>query len=256
MNQKIIKYQLISASGNPTAIIKGEYDPDTKRSINQRIFSPNNQVEQIAYVRYSNNRYNVEMMGNEFLGNDCRAAAFSFLKSKSGKIKLNTSGTTKVIDCLVDQNQNSTVDIPYSFSPKKILNNKIGFLIKIFGSYQLIIKGRGSLSQARKIIDSQFIDSNAVGIMFFEKITGGYKLDPFFWVKGTQTLVNETACGSGSTALAIYLSYINKKSYQSLRILQPSKLPIFIDTIFNNNSVTKIKISGPTKLLGNYNVKI
>lgn len=254
-----IKYQLISCSGNPTAIIYGKYSRGIKNTINKKVFETNKNVEQIGYLYKLNNLYKFEMMGNEFSGNGCRAAGFSLLKTKPGKIEFTTSGTTRTIKVNVDNNQYSFCSIPYSFSNKKIIKSNLGFLIKMFGSYLLVLNKNGNENIANNIINQinrDFRNVNAVGIMFI-KILSGKKisLNPYFYVKKTKTLINETSCGSGSVTSSLYLTNLYKKSLFNLKIIQPSKELIIVSNNYNSGLVNQITISGPTKIIGNYEIE-
>ena len=254
MTQKTIKYQLISASGNPTAIIYGQYPPSIQSKIIQKIFSTNKLVEQIGFIYKQNQFYKFQMMGNEFSGNGCRAAGFSLLKLKPGTVKFKTSGTNKIIKTQVDSKNNTTTTIPYETS-KKYKKNK-QFFIKIFGSRIVVIKNKPDNKTTQKILKTYSPSCNAIGIMFLQENKGGYKLTPYFYVKKTKTLVKETACGSGSAACAVYLSSKFKQENNQFQILQPSNQNINVETKKSKNKIKIINISGPTKLLKKYNVKI
>ena len=210
MTIKIINYQLISASGNPTAIISGNYPQNDRQIINKSIFLSNKLVEQVGYIYQNKNQYYFNMMGQEFSGNGCRAAAFCFLRQQPGIIQFQSNGANSLIAVSLDK-----------------FNNTLP------------------------------TDTPGVGIMFINRISvKKYYLDPYFFTRETNTLINETACGSGSTAVTIYLSQKYKKDYLKLNIIQPSNLSIYTRCYYSSKLVNTINISGPTKMLGNYNVKI
>lgn len=253
MNTKTINYQLISASGNPTAIISGNYAQKFRKIINQSIFQSNKLVEQIGYIYQINNKYYFDMMGQEFSGNGCRSAAFCFLRQQPGIIQFQSSGAKSPIAVALDKNNNSTVTIPNSY---QIISTN-PFCLKMLNNYQIVIEGKGNLFSAKNIIASLPTDTSGIGIMYINKVNDiNYQLNPFFYTRGTDTLVNETACGSGTTAATIYLSQKFKQDYLNLNFTQPSKLPIYSRCYYSPNQINTINISGPTKLLGNYNVKI
>lgn len=248
---KNIKYQLYSASGNPTAIIYGQYFSAIKADINKQIFNTNPIVEQIGYIYQKNSKPYFEMMGNEFSGNGCRIAGYSLLNGKNGIIKFNTSGTKKEIIIKII-NYNSTLTLSYCFDKNKIIKNNFGFLIKLFGSYIFVLDEKENPVKIKKIINSNK-EKNAVGIMFINQLNEEVvKLNPYFYVKKTNTLINETSCGSGSAVAGIYLSWINKCYYNNLEIKQPSGESIFISTIYKNKTVNNISISGKIKKIGTY----
>ena len=252
-----IKYELISASGNPTAIIYGRFSPAEKQKINKLIFENNALVEQIGYLFYENENKMIkfEMMGNEFSGNGCRAAAFSLLKMKPGIIKFKTSGLNKIINASIGNDLTSNISLPCLFDKNKIICNRFGFAIKMFGSSLIVIEDNKNDKIVQEIVNELSKKSRAIGIMFIEICSRRVvKLNPFFYVKETNTLINETACGSGSIACAIYQNLLNPEPSNILEVLQPSGESIFVKTGCVKKAIREIEISGPTKLLGNYEI--
>lgn len=257
---KTIKYQLIYPSGNPTAIIYGKFPLAKKQMINRKIFRSNKLVEQIGYLYRPDDNYLFEMMGGEFSANGCRSALFSLLKFKAGatKFKIRLGGGIKTISGCVKKRL-SEITIPYSFTPQKIVNNQNYFSFEMLGNYYLVLnKKNGTEEEVEKIIKNNFYkykNTPGLGIIFFEKLKGGeIKINPFFWTRETNTLINETACGSGSVAVTIYQSYLQKKPFNNFRIKQPSGDYISIENRYRNGVVDNIKISGPTKFLGYYKI--
>ncbi len=234
-----IKYQLISPSGNLTAIINGQYSASEKRCINQKIFATNKLVEQIGYIFQKDLKNYFEMMGNEFSGNGCRAATLAFLNNNPGKISFFASGINKIIIGKIN-NGNATVTIPSQKVNFIKISNTI-YSTVIFNT--LMIISANNIKDKSKIIEKYSDKYNAIGFMSYQKQGNQIKLNPWFWVKETNSLINETACGSGSIVVAKLLT----KS----TIFQPSGQSLKIG--FNKQS---INLSGPIKLLTTYNVKI
>lgn len=236
-----ITYQLISASGNPTAIINGQYPSLERDIINQKIFSTNKLVEQIGYVFQKNNQYYFEMMGNEFSGNGCRAATFFLLKNTPAQINFFASGINKpIIGQLI--NNYVTVSMP---SPKIIFNQIDNSTYSTIFIGTLMIISSNTIKNIPKLIKQYSSQYSAIGFMEYQTINNNINLIPRFWVKNTNTLVNETACGSGSIVLAKLLQL------KIAQIWQPSGFPLVIK--FKNQSIS---LGGQAQLLGTYNVKI
>jgi len=103
---------------------------------------------------------------------------------------------------------------------------------------------------ALNIINKYNIEtSNAIGVMFLEKINKKIKLHPTVWVKTIDTLFYETACASGTAAVAI-LKTIDKNSSQKLEVIQPSSKIITANTILKNGVLINAIISGKIKTDG------
>ncbi|MBU6447677.1 hypothetical protein KGQ24_02470, partial [Patescibacteria group bacterium] len=78
----------------------------------------------------------------------------------------------------------------------------------------------------RKIIKNY--DDNkipAIGLILFNEIgKNKIKINPWVWVKNTNTLIHETACGAGSVAAAYIFSKKKRKTKKKkqLMVVQPS----------------------------------
>lgn len=244
MKKIIIEYQTISASGNPTAIIYGSYSGGLKTIINKKIFAMDKNVEQIGYINTKTKQIKFDMMGNEFSANGCRAATYSLLKGDPGLIKFRSSGINKIIQAQIEKNGYSIIKIPIKYNDIKINICKYGWCLYIFGSNIYVIFSKSSLKMVKKIIEYAK-EEKAIGVMFIENNKKNeIIINPFFYVKETNTLFNETACGSGSIATAMVLAINNQQ--RTFRFIQLSKQPIIVK--LNDN---KIIVSGPTKFIDN-----
>lgn len=95
----------------------------------------------------------------------------------------------------------------------------------------------------------------AAGVMYLKKQNKKLFLYPVVWVKNIKTLVYETACGSGTTAVGIYLADKYKRSINQ-DIIQPSGHTIKVDIKYKNNKVEKARIFGQTTNLGTTTIEI
>ncbi len=89
-------------------------------------------------------------------------------------------------------------------------------------------------------------DSEAIGVVFIEDVKEKIKIHPVVWVKSINTLFYETACGSGTTAVAILQAVKNNKS-QNLDIIQPSNQVITARIILNKGNIETAYILGNIK---------
>ena len=74
-------------------------------------------------------------------------------------------------------------------------------------------------------------------------------MDPFVYVRETGTLYNETACASGSAAVAMMCAFQQKRAVQNLKILQPSGLYICADVAYENGSFQSVTVGGGIQVL-------
>ena len=85
-------------------------------------------------------------------------------------------------------------------------------------------------------------DEKAVGIILLERKGEIIKIHPVIWVKSIDTVYYETACGSGSLAVAIYLNSTDK--INNYKLLQPSGFYINVELDINDSFITSAFISG------------
>lgn len=99
-------------------------------------------------------------------------------------------------------------------------------------------------------------ESKAVGVIFCERENDLLKINPIVWVKSINTTFYETACGSGTIAVAI-LEAFQKKSSQSIDIIQPYGMIITAEVTYSNEKILKTVITGEVKKDENkYSIKI
>lgn len=89
----------------------------------------------------------------------------------------------------------------------------------------------------------------AAGVMFAEKKNGVISINPVVWVRDIKTLFYETACASGTTAVAIIEALERKRNIRFLPILQPSGTSLLATVRLSNNRVSFAEIGGPVSIL-------
>ena len=185
INMKIQKFTI--AGGNPTLLVWG--CPQLQK--NQYIKKYLGEVEQIGFVENSNGITILKMMGDEL----CINATLALASQLGSQNILLTSGINKLINIQNDQ-ETTFLKIPLTF---KRISNKVLF------------EGIGFICTDRSIIPTKkmlvtLADKNskpAFGLIRYQK----NKIRPYVYVKRTNSLVEETACGSGSIACSIVTGY-------------------------------------------------
>jgi hypothetical protein len=90
----------------------------------------------------------------------------------------------------------------------------------------------------------------AAGVMFASRRNGILSIKPVVWVKDIQTLFYETACASGTTAVALAKAVKAKnKSRAAISILQPSGKLLKVLIKLKNSVPDYAEIGGPIKIL-------
>lgn len=240
-----VEYKIYNPSGNITALVLGDaYTEKQKHRINDEVMKKHREVEQVGFLSLTENK--LSMAGGEFCGNATRCATKYYLKGQEGEIRMKVSGTNQVLETGQYDNKEVWTQIPTS---KK--TNVVQKLEK--GNYQVSLEGITHIVITEKIekvkreaIIQKYIQSyreeSALGIIFLEESDRGITISPYVWVKEIHTLFYEQSCGSGSAAVGLLKSFLNKNSI-SKSILQPSGDRIQVMTEYKENEMG-VSISG------------
>lgn len=188
------------AGGNPTLLIWGCPTDKRIKIANQYL----DEVEQVGFVDIRNAMPQLTMMGGELCVNATLALASQL--GPSGRIR--TSGLSNVVE-YANANERTIVSLtlPYRCEGNTVLLPGIGFIVT-----------NSSLPTAksgmRTLADKYYLPA-------FGQITvKDRQIEPYVYVRATDSLIKETACGSGSIATAIILnrSEIIQPTGQTIRV--------------------------------------
>lgn len=195
----------LTAKGNPSLLVWN--CPENKEAeIIKRYLG--NEAEQIAFI--SNGKIpKLTMMGGELCINSTLALAGCL----GGKGQLFTSGVAEKVSFLNKRNKTIiTLPLKYVQEEKIILFEGIGYVCK---------QQKTKPNNKELIKLSEKYNLPAFGVILYK----ANKSTPYVYVKTTDSLIAETACGSGSIALSIVTGFKN--------IIQPSGGIISIKKIGN-----------------------
>ena len=216
------------AGGNLTALVNKQLNQDFNIFTKDLLL----EVEQVGYVSYDKNIPKLKMMGNELSVN----GAIAFAYSLGDKGELLTSGVGKSKVLYSNQKNKTTIKLP--INPKIVEKN----IVLLDGIGYLIQKKSASIKQFEekaRFYCKQF-NLPAFGLVEYQE----NKIYPTVYVKDTNSLVKETACGSGSIAFSTYSDLSE--------IIQPSGEKISVIINEANNIITvcakvkKINLRGKT----------
>lgn len=181
---KIRKF--LVAGGNSTAIV-WNCDLENRSKVVKELL---NEVEQVGFVNdHSESFPSFTMMGNELSING--TIAFAFTLGGDGRLK--ASGVSEIVEY---SNEGSITKISLPLKPilddNRVLLEGIGYMV---------IPASGKRTPAKEELLSmcKAYDLPAFGLIVLE----GNKITPYVYVKETNSLVEESACGSGSVAASI-----------------------------------------------------
>ncbi len=255
---------IVCPSGNTTAIVFDKLLDTDRKSLNDRVMQawecerPDEaEIEQCCFVTmpYSSDAVaRVEMFGGEFCGNAARSAAWLVTGGKDYAGQIEVSGVDRPLEFTVKDGVVS-VEMPLPASGELVTPVQEGCLVQLDGIAQLVVaKEDQQKCQTPRELLSRLLSENAykladqlaVGVSYYDQTSG--KAEFCVWVKEVDTLFDETACGSGTSAIGIALASVRKASVE-LPVIQPSGGLIATTATFGASSVVKSQIAGTVSVL-------
>lgn len=250
----------VRPAGNDTAIVFDQIPKSEYSFYNKKIQKHYPQIEQVMFARKNGKKIIGEMAGGEFCANATRALGYVCLEDKEDEITLNVSGLKSDVSVSVS-GENACLNFHAAYEKNTIVReeSEIG-IISLDGITHAIIDDNAKVSQSilneknkkirkdnalklLKLLD--LIDEVASGIIFTKQELSGFSIIPFVYVRHVNTLFEETACASGS--LAVALSIIAKETLKT-KVTQPSGMYLDIEIEKEGHNTILAKINGPVEL--------
>lgn len=254
---------ILRPGGNIQMLIKEIVPKNMRRFINDEMIKRFPNVEQVSFYEYNRKTKNatLELAGGEFCGNAVRSLAYLLLKGKNGEISVQVSGTTQKLKAGIKQKNTAYAQMPVRNGSIRKLRDGL-FRIDLEGITQLVcldstfaFNPENLKSIALKILKKEDLIYSvpAAGVMFIEEKKDLILLKPVVWVRDIETILYETACATGTTAVGIWKATQNKKNKTIIKVLQPSEA--IFEAIINKNPF-EVYINGPIEILSKGGEKI
>lgn len=230
-------------NGNTTAIIENKIAKKLQEFVTQKIINKK-YAEQVAFVEKAKKKNAIarlQMMGGEFSGNATLAfGIYLSEKYEKSKVIFESSGVSCLIKSTIIKNKVQS-EIPSNIKLDQVKKYDDYWTIPFPGIFQIIIPNvKPDKKIIRKLILKYKKKEKALALIFVTEKGNLIKINPFVWVNNTKTLINETSCGSGSIATAIWYYLNNNKVVKNLQIIQPTNKPTYISLYIKNKTVTRI----------------
>ena len=264
---KSFHFVKINPAGNTTAIVLDPVPAEDRASAAFALMEKNCVcAEQVAFL--STDRPvicdgSIAMMGGEFCGNAVRStAAWLFFDRNRWQPSGNSdpvhyeilcTGTDAPVKCevipetLTRMRVSCDMPLPASNGAEEI--NGVPFVKVDFpGITHYIHTGTVSKEERDRIIRSvldktETADSDATGIIFLDED----RLDPWVYVRGTDTLCHEGSCGSGTAAAAAMMALQQKENKLHRTFIQPDGV-IEARASIEGGCVVHLSIGGPVEI--------
>lgn len=236
-----------------TALVIGALSTSAYVEVANKIILDNPKVEQVGFVVRSTRKacdFHLEMMGGEFCVNAARSAAL-LCSERTGKkdISFTISGLDSVARATISGSRVHLFLLGTLFRNSKRIEE--GWLIDLDGSRFIITEDEKNILSPKEII-TKYDDCVAPAVGLIHVLPTGdknYTINPWIYVRKTDTLIHESACGSGSIVACIAKSEnINPESIFS--VSQPSGSSYKISLENNGNEIISIAIAGDVDYCG------
>ncbi len=216
----VIKYTMADPTGNVTALVETEVPIERHSEIAKAVMEKEISCEQVGFILPSQEGSDItlRMAGGEFCGNATMSAAAFFCRSNSIEnirtVKVKAVGTPGLIEVKIEKREGyytGTIEMPV---PRRLFNQKFVFeghnyyypVVEFDGISHIIIEDDIPVYMPEACI-KMWCDSlhvKCLGIMIIDRDKSG--LRPLVYVKNPETLVWESSCASGTTAVGAFFS--------------------------------------------------
>ncbi len=248
-------YKIIIPSGNDTAIVEGiNYNKFELLQINNAIMQRHKNVEQVGFVSSDPASPIFFMAGGGFCGNGTRAATFHILDGRPGAIKINIPEVVVQLPAGIAQDNSVWTEVPLNPFQHVERTDEGYYLVRLPGVAHIVILPSDSrrflnnrqslLKNAYHILEEKKLTKScSCGVVFTENSFDSLRIHPCVYDYGVKTMIQESACRSGTTAAAIVLAEIQKKD-AIIAIQQPSGEKITAEVRLKDGRIQKASISG------------
>ena len=210
-----MEYILANPTGNITALVTDEVAQEERLSVVKEIFETEPSCEQVGFVDIAGEkRIRLEMMGGEFCGNATLSSAAYLAKAnhlfdadnpEEIVVTVDSSGAEQPVETRIRQLAGNLYEGTLEM-PMPSLDGRVVHLDGI--SHMIVPSDTMTHEEAEATIKgcAEKYDALAFGMVLYseEADSDAVSIEPLVYVKGSDTMVWEHGCASGSIAAAYY----------------------------------------------------
>lgn len=216
-----IKYHLINPTGNITILVETPVRIEEQPKIGSLLMQKEPSCEQVGFIQKGDSESDIvlRMAGGEFCGNATMSTAAFFCRSQelasgeSRNVAVKILGVNKIVNVTITREDNvyfGKVEMP---RPNSIKNERFYYegryfpypIVEFKGISHMVVEDDMPISMAERAIKKWCDDFHleGLGIMLVNRELTS--LRPLVYIKDADTLVWESSCASGTTAVGAYL---------------------------------------------------
>ncbi|MBQ0040974.1 MAG: hypothetical protein KBS56_03005 [Clostridiales bacterium] len=199
-----MNYIVANPSGNITVLVTQNVPAAERLDVVRDMFEKEPTCEQVGFVKVlGEDRISLEMMGGEFCGNATMstAAYLADINGGEGKIVVEASGADEPVEVQIVRKgvkeYTGTLEMP--------MPTIDGNVVKLDGISHMIVPASETSREEMEAVIKGIADEQdvlAFGMIRYDE--DDCSIEPLVYVKGSDTLVWENGCASGSIATAYY----------------------------------------------------
>lgn len=252
-----IRYVTLDPTGNLTCLVLDPVPEENRAAVTAALMS---RCEQVGYLQETNApraKARLQMMGGEFCGNASMATA-AWLAREDGAagetvVPLEVSGIGEVLDCRVrplpDGCWEGTVAMPPVLAVREeTVQGRKAALVRLEGIVHLILENQPMEKAEAEAFLRCFagtVQEPAAGLLLWDSERRFMK--PLVLVKESGTLVWETGCGSGTTAVGAWLALRRADGVTRSAISQPGGT-ILAEAEAADGQIRSVRITGRVRI--------
>jgi len=254
---KPVRYVILNPTGNLTALVTEWGGREDEPEITARLIQESEQVAYLEPPEEPGALARIRLMGGEFCGNAAMAAAGWLIRDrlKNGSemtVPIEVSGARGVLFCRIcglEDGFEGTVEMPHV---KEIRQLEIAGIplseVRMEGITHLIRENSEPLEKENaEALLKAFADKTqekAAGLLDRNPETGFMR--PLVYVRGSNTLVWETACGSGTAAIGALEAWRHGNGQVLTRVAQPGGT-LRAEAKAEQGMITEVRITGTVR---------
>ena len=254
---KTYRYVKLDPTGNTTCLVLDPTEPQDEKAVTRKLLE---ECEQVAYLEAPTQPGAVaaiRLMGGEFCGNAAMAAAAWLVREElaegEGKsLLLQVSGAADPVRCTVRKTAEGfegTTEMPPLQEIREEMFSRIPFtLVRMQGIVHLIHTGAElGNAKAEKLlaVKAAVLPDEAIGLLQWNPENGF--LTPLVWVRGSESMVWENACGSGSAAVGAAEALRAGNGTKTTQVSQPGGT-ISVSAEARDGQILSVAITGQIRL--------
>lgn len=254
---KPVRYVVLNPAGNLTALVTAWGGTKDEEEITARLMQESEQVAYLEPASEPGALARVRLMGGEFCGNAAMAAAGWLIRDRlqTGQemtVPIEVSGAQGILFCRIrglESGFEGTVEMPEVLEIRPVEIDGIPMTeVRMEGITHLIREGREPMEKEKaEALLAAFAENSGVkaaGLMDRNPGTGFMK--PLVYVRASNTLVWETACGSGTAAVGALEAWRRKDGTAKVQVAQPGGI-LRAEAAAERGNVTGVRITGTVR---------